>query len=62
MTDAPSADSRLSTSVIAGRAGCLRLYPISLGLGGLGGAWRTAIALGAPAWPAVTLSVLSLGT
>ena len=60
-TDAPSADSRPSTSVIAGRAGCLRLYPIALGLGGLGGAWRTAIAVGAPAWPAVTLSVLSLG-
>jgi tellurite resistance protein len=61
LTDAASADSRMSTSVIAGRAGWLRWYPISLGLGGLGGAWRTACALGAPAWPAVSLSVLSLG-
>jgi len=51
----------MPASVIAGRAGWLRLYPISLGLGGLGGAWRTAGALGAPAWPAVSLSVLSLG-
>jgi len=51
----------MSTSVIAGRAGCLRLYPIALGLGGLGGAWRTAIALGAPTWPAASLSALSLG-
>jgi len=51
----------MSTSVIAGRAGWLRLYPIALGLGGLGGSWRTAVALGAPAWPAVSLSVLSLG-
>jgi tellurite resistance protein len=62
LTDAASADSRMSTSVIAGRAGWLRLYPISLGLGGLGGSWRTAVALGAPTWPAVSLSVLSLGT
>ena len=59
-TSAP-ADSRMSTSVIAGRAGCLRLYPIALGLGGLGGAWRTAIVLGAPTWPAAILSALSLG-
>jgi tellurite resistance protein len=61
LTDAASADSRMSTSVIAGRAGWLRLYPIALGLGGLGGSWRTAVALGAPAWPAVSLSVVSLG-
>ena len=60
-TTAAPADSRMSTSVIAGRAGCLRLYPIALGLGGLGGAWRTAIALGAPTWPAASLSALSLG-
>jgi tellurite resistance protein len=38
-----------------------RLYPIALGLGGLSGAWRAAIHLGAPAWPAVTLAVLCLG-
>ena len=56
-----ASDSRMSTSVIAGRAGWLRLYPIALGLGGLGGAWRTAVAQGAPAWPAASLSVLSLG-
>jgi len=55
-----SADSSTSTWVIAGRAEWLRWYPIALGLGGLGGSWRTAVALGAPAWPAVTLSVLSL--
>lgn len=61
LTDAASADSRMPTSVIAGRAGWLRLYLIALGLGGLGGAWRTAGVLGAPAWPAVSLSVLSLG-
>jgi tellurite resistance protein len=60
-TDAAPADSRMSTSLFAGRAGWLRLYPIALGLGGLGGSWRTAVALGAPAWPAVSLSVLSLG-
>ncbi|MGB9302442.1 MAG: hypothetical protein WCB92_01830 [Mycobacterium sp.] len=61
MTDAASANSRMSTSVIAGRSGWLRLYPIALGLGGLGGAWRTAVALGAPAWPAVSFAVVSLG-
>lgn len=44
----------------APRRQTLRLYPIALGLGGLGGAWRTAIALGAPAWVAATLSALSL--
>ena len=33
----------------------LRLYPVALGMGGLGGAWRTAIAYGAPAWPASIL-------
>jgi tellurite resistance protein len=37
------------------------LYPIALGLGGLSGAWRTAVGLGAPAWPAVCLSVLCFG-
>jgi tellurite resistance protein len=55
------ADSPKSTSVIAGSAGCLRWYPIALGLGGLGGAWRTAGAAGAPEWPATGLSILSLG-
>jgi tellurite resistance protein len=62
LTTPASADNWMSTSVIAGRAGLLRLYPIALGLGGLGGAWRTAIALGAPTWPAASLSMLSLGT
>jgi tellurite resistance protein len=38
----------------------LRRYPIALGLGGLSGAWRTAVGLGAPAWPAVCLAVLCL--
>ncbi len=60
-TDTASGHNRKSTSVIGDRAGWLRLYPIALGLGGLGGSWRTAAALGAPAWPAVGLSVLSLG-
>jgi len=32
----------------------LRLYPIALGLGGLGGAWRTAVRLGGPVWPTAT--------
>ena len=40
----------------------LRLYPVALGMGGLGGAWRTAIAYGAPAWPARYLAVVCLGT
>jgi hypothetical protein len=61
LTGAAWADSRMSASVIVGRAAWLRLYPIALGVGGLGGSWRTAVALGAPAWPAVSLSVLSLG-
>jgi tellurite resistance protein len=61
LTDAASEDSRTSHSVIAGRAGWLRWYPIALGLGGLGGSWRTAVTLGAPAWPAASLSALSLG-
>jgi tellurite resistance protein len=52
---------RTSSAVIAGREAWLRLYPIALGLGGLGGSWRTAVALGAPAWPAASLSVMSLG-
>jgi tellurite resistance protein len=39
----------------------LRVYPIALGLGGLSGAWRTVVWLGAPAWPAVSLAVLCLG-
>ena len=61
-TTATTTNSRaMSTSLIAGRAGWLRLYPIALGLGGLGGAWRTAAAVGAPAWPAAGLSMLSLG-
>lgn len=47
---------------IIGRATWLRLYPIALGVGGLGGAWRTAVAFGAPAWPATLLAVLCLGT
>lgn len=44
-----------------GRDQWLRLYPIALGLGGLGGAWRTAVGFGAPAWPAVGLAALCLG-
>src|SRR5262245_7799710 len=36
----------------------LRLYPIALGLGGLGGSWRTAVGFGATAWPAVCLALL----
>jgi tellurite resistance protein len=39
----------------------LRRYPIALGLGGLSGAWRTAVGLGAPTWPAVCLAVLCFG-
>jgi tellurite resistance protein len=44
-----------------GRDRWLRMYPIALGLGGLGGSWRTAVGFGAPAWPAVCLGVLCLG-
>jgi tellurite resistance protein len=44
-----------------GRDQWLRRYPIALGLGGLSGAWRTAVGLGAPAWPAVSLAVLCFG-
>jgi len=44
-----------------GREEWLRRYPIALGLGGLGGAWRSAVGLGAPAWPAPCLSALCLG-
>jgi tellurite resistance protein len=43
-----------------GRDRWLRLYPIALGLGGLGGSWRTAVGFGATAWPAVCLAVLCL--
>ena len=39
----------------------LRMYPVALGLGGLGGSWRTAVGFGAPAWPALCLAVLCLG-
>jgi tellurite resistance protein len=45
----------------AGRDRWLRLYPVALGMGGLGGAWRTAIAYGAPAWPARYLAAVCLG-
>jgi tellurite resistance protein len=45
-----------------GRDQLLRLYPISLGLGGLGGAWRTAAGLGAAAWPGVFLAALCFAT
>lgn len=38
----------------------LRWYPLALGLGGLGGAWRTAVGLGAPVWPAPSLACLCL--
>jgi len=44
-----------------GRDRWLRLYPVALGMGGLGGAWRTAIAYGAPPWPARYLTVVCLG-
>ena len=44
-----------------GRGRWLRLYPIALGLGGLGGSWRTAAGLGAPLWPAMCLVVLCFG-
>ncbi|CAM5724892.1 Tellurite resistance protein TehA [Mycolicibacterium aubagnense] len=36
----------------------LRWFPFALGLGGLAGAWRTMVALGAPTWPTVGLTVL----
>jgi tellurite resistance protein len=49
------------TNTVDGRDRWLRLYPIALGMGGLGGSWRTAVALGAPAWPAICLAVLCLG-
>jgi tellurite resistance protein len=39
----------------------LRRYPVALGLGGLSGAWRTAVGLGAPGWPAAVLAALCLG-
>jgi tellurite resistance protein len=55
-------EHRTPTPPIVGRDGWLRLYPIALGLGGLGGSWRTAVGLGAPGWPAVCLAVLCLGT
>jgi tellurite resistance protein len=55
ITDAVSPPA--SEAVVRNR--WFRLYPIALGLGGLGGAWRTAVGLGAPAWPAVCLTVLS---
>jgi hypothetical protein len=45
-------EHRTPTPPIVGRDGWLRLYPIALGLGGLGGSWRTAVGLGAPGWPA----------
>jgi tellurite resistance protein len=38
----------------------LRVYPIALGLGGLSGAWRTAVGFGAPSWPAASLAALCL--
>jgi tellurite resistance protein len=50
-----------ATSLVIGRDRWLRRYPIALGLGGLSGAWRTAVGLGAPAWPAVSLAALCLG-
>jgi tellurite resistance protein len=39
----------------------LRWYPIALGLGGLGGAWRAGVGFGAPAWPSACLTLLCLG-
>lgn len=44
----------------AGREQWLRWYPCALGLGGLGGAWRTAAGLGVPHWPGAWLSTLCL--
>jgi tellurite resistance protein len=44
-----------------GRERWLRLYPITLGVGGLAGAWRTAVGLGAPTWPAVYLAAACFG-
>jgi tellurite resistance protein len=49
------------TSRTARRDQSLRWFPFVLGLGGLGGAWRTAVGLGAPAWPAAGLTILCLG-
>jgi tellurite resistance protein len=57
----PVESSTTAASLAIGRDRRLRLYPIALGLGGLSGAWRTAIGLGAPAWPALCLSVLCFG-
>jgi tellurite resistance protein len=60
-THPPATVGQAPTQRTAGRDQWLRLYPIALGLGGLGGAWRTAVRLGAPVWPSVCLAVLCLG-
>ena len=51
---------RVAAPPVVGRDSWLRLYPIALGMGGTGGAWRTAVVLGAPSWPAICLAVLCL--
>jgi tellurite resistance protein len=48
------------TAATASPGDWLRWYPLALGMGGLAGAWRTAVGLGAPVWPAPCLTVLSL--
>lgn len=60
-THPPATVGQAPTQWTAGRDQWLRLYPIALGLGGLGGAWRTVVRLGAPVWPSVCLAVLCLG-
>lgn len=56
--DKPSAVSRPPALVVR-RDRWLRLYPIALGLGGLAGALRTTVALGAPDWSPPVLTALS---
>jgi len=60
-SNAASTPARPPLLRTVGRGRWLRLYPIALGLGGLGGSWRTAAGLGAPLWPAVCLVVLCFG-
>jgi len=60
-SNAASVPARPPMPRTVGRGRWLRLYPIALGLGGLGGSWRTAAGLGAPLWPAMCLVVLCFG-
>lgn len=54
-------ERRVLVGAASARDRWLRRYPIALGLGGLGGAWRTAIGFGAPTWPAVILTAMCFG-